>query len=538
MRIITTLLALVAGLAVADSGSEPLLQARLKAHIEFLASDELRGRQPGTPGYDIAANYVSGQFRQMGLVPAGSEGSYFQQVPLRRAWLEEGSATMSLERNGSQQDFEFVEEFFRGASVAEPDSEISAEMVFAGYGIHAPELDYSDFENLDVEGKIVVTLGGQPMDFPSEEGAHFGSGREKARAIAAHGAVGWVTVYTPRNEKRYAWDRVRNSVGMPAMGWLTSDGTPFAAFAGIRGDARIHYKPAEVLFEGSPHSLQSLLDYDQNGEGLPAFPLPGILVLKQKSRHETIQSPNVAGLLPGSDPVLGSQYVVYTAHLDHIGELHGEGHEDAINNGAMDNASGISVMLETARILASSESPRRSVMFLAVTAEEKGLVGSEYFAQNPTVPASAIVGSINLDMPGLLHDFGDVIAFGAEHSSLGDVVENAAAEFGITLSPDPVPAQNIFVRSDHYRFVQRGIPSVYLVTGMTSLDGEDKTPEDLKNMVSKHYHKPSDEINLPFNYGAAARFTRINARIGEIVANQGQRPSWHEGDFFGTTFSR
>ncbi len=538
MRLLALLFFLTGSFVQAQDSPDLLLQNRLKAHIEFLAADELRGREPGTEGYDIAASYVVSQFRQMGLVAAGSEENYYQQVPLRRAFLEEGSATMKLVNGGMSRDFEFVNEFYRKASVGHTSGDLTAEMVFAGYGINAPELEYNDFEGIELEGKIAVTLGGQPLSFPSEEGAHFSSGREKARALVAHGAVGWVTVYTPRNEKRYDWGRLKNSVGKAAMGWLTQSGEPYAAFTQLEGGAVVHYKPAAELFKGSDHTVDSLIAMDESGQNLPAFPLKGTLRLAQKSRHETIDSPNVVALLPGTDPVLSNEYLVYTAHLDHIGELHGDGHEDAINNGALDNASGISVMLETARMFAESGGERRSILFLAVTAEEKGLVGSEYFAQNPTVPSDSMVGVINLDMPLLLYEFGDVIAFGAEHSTLGKAIEQAAGEFGIALTRDPFPDQNIFVRSDHYRFVQKGIPSVFLVTGPSSLHGEIDTLPIFKGFLKDHYHRVSDDLNLPINYKAAARFTRINARAGEIVANKTERPGWHEGDFFGTTFSR
>ena len=177
-------------------------------------------------------------------------------------------------------------------------------------------------------------------------------------------------------------------------------------------------------------------------------------------------------------------------------------------------------------------------MFIAVTAEEKGLVGSEYFAMNPTVPINSIVSEVNLDMPLLLYDFGDVIAFGAEHSSMGDSVREAANSLGVELTPDPFPEQNLFIRSDHYRFVQQGVPSVFLVTGMKSMDEGIDTQPIFEGFLQKHYHKPSDDINLPIHYGAAARFTRINAKIGEIIADKPERPQWHEGDFFGRTYAK
>jgi hypothetical protein len=522
----------------AQPEADQQLQDRLRAHIEFLAADELLGREPGTKGYEMAADYVAGQFREMGLVPAGSKESYFQPVPLRRAYLEEGSATMSLHRDGQSQAFEMIKEFYRGPSVTHTSNEFSAEMVFAGYGIDAPELDYTDFESIDLTGKIAVTLGGQPKSFPSEEGAHFASNREKARALVAHGAVGWVIIYTPRNEKLFGWARIKNMEGKAAMDWLTEAGNPFAGLVELKGGAVVHYTPAAALFKGSDHSLKALIAMDERGENPPVFPLDGTLSLEQKSRHETIHSPNVAALLPGTDPLLSDEYLVYSAHLDHIGELHGDGHEDAINNGAMDNASGVSVMLETARMFAQAGGTRRSIIFLAVTAEEKGLLGAEYFAQNPTVPEGSLVANINLDMPILLWEFGDVIAFGAEHSSLGGLVEQAAAEFDVTLSPDPMPERNIFVRSDHYRFVQQGVPSVYLITGSSSLNKEEDNGPLMQSFIRDHYHQPTDDLNLAINYKAAARFTKINARTGEIIANRTERPTWNEGDFFGTTFSR
>ncbi len=518
------------------------LQDRLRAHIEFLADDLMRGRQPGSEGYNIAANYVASQFRQMGLLPAGNNGTYFQQVPLRQAFLESGSAEMVFDHNGGTKPLVFVEQFFMGPSLVHTSSALEAEMVFAGYGINAPELGHRDYADIDAKGKVVVYFAGQPHDFPSEEGAHFASGKEKTRAAVRHGAVGILTIYTTRATQRYKWERVGSRVGKPSMGWIDDTGEAHGVFEQIQVRGMLRHAAAATLFENAPLDLATLLELDENGGALAPFDLEGKLKMRQRSTHETIYSPNVVAVLPGSDPLLANEYVLYTAHLDHIGVLHsddkGEGHGDLINNGALDNASGISVMLETARLFAQGERPRRSILFAAVTAEEKGLVGSEYFAMNPTVPIEAIVSEVNLDMPLLLYDFGDVIAFGAEHSSLGETVSRAAQSFGIELTPDPFPEQNLFTRSDHYRFVQQGIPSVFLVTGVNSLDGTVDTQAIFKSFLQQHYHKPSDDPNLPIHYGAAARFTRINAKIGELVANEPARPSWHEGDFFGRTYAK
>ena len=528
--------------ARAELEPDQQLENRLRAHIGFLADDLMRGRQPGSQGYNIAANYVVSQFRQMGLQPAGNNGTYFQQVPLRRAFLETGSAELVFSRNGESIPLVFVDQFFRGASLASTSSELEAGLVFAAYGIEAPELGYDDYANLDVKGKIVVSFAGQPHDFPSEEGAHFASRNERTKAAVRHGAIGMLTIHTPRASKRYGWDRLSSRVGTPSMGWINGDGNVHGEFEQIQGGAMLRQTAAGILFENAPVDLATLIERDNNGEALTTFALEGKITMTQRSSHEIIYSPNVVAVLPGSDPLLGNEYVVYSAHLDHIGELHSDGGEqgqnDMINNGALDNASGISVMLETARLFTQGQAPKRSILFVAVTAEEKGLVGSDYFASNPTVPVESIVSEVNLDMPLLLYDFGDVIAFGAEHSSLGDTVGSAAQSFGIDLTPDPFPEQNMFVRSDHYSFVQQGIPSVFLVTGVKSRDETVDTQVIFEGFLQEHYHKPSDDLNLPIHYGAAARFTRINHKIGEIIANETARPSWHEGDFFGRTFAK
>jgi len=539
MSIFTLLLATAAG--AADDGDFDL-QNRLQAHITFLADDLMLGRQPGSDGYNISANYVASQFRQSGLVPAGNEGSYFQQVPLRQALMVPGSAAMSLKQGEQRTDFVFVEQFYMSPSLASTASSIEAEMVFVGYGIDAPELDYNDYQDADVNGKVAVLFAGQPHDFPSEEGAHFASTTEKTRAAVRQGAVGLVMIHTPRTEFRFQWERVKSMVGTPSMGWVNADGKVNGVFDQIKAGAMLSYTAAAGLFTGAEFDLDTLLKRDDAGEALPVFDLNGRISMSEQTTHSQLTSPNVVAMLPGSDPLLASEYVVYTAHLDHIGELHADGEEantiDRINNGAMDNASGVSVLLETARLFAQAPAPRRSVLFVAVTAEEKGLVGSEYFAMNPTVPIDSIVSEVNLDMPVLLYDFGDVIAFGAEHSSMGDTVREAAGSYGIELSPDPFPEQNIFVRSDHYRFVQQGVPSVFLVTGMKSLDDGVDTQSIFEGFLKQHYHKPSDDLNLPINYAAAAKFTRINVKVGELIANDPRRPSWREGDFFGRTFAK
>ena len=265
--------------------------------------------------------------------------------------------------------------------------------------------------------------------------------------------------------------------------------------------------------------------------------MPVSIDFSKRSEHKTISSPNVAAILEGSDPRLKNEYVVYSAHSDHIG-IAKTVKKDKINNGAMDNASGTSVLLETARLFSQMpERPKRSILFVAVTAEEKGLLGSDYFAQNPTVAKDAMVANVNLDMPILTYEFNDVIAFGADHSDLKESVSLAAEKIGLTLSPDPWPEQALFTRSDHYSFVKQGVPSVFLVPGLQSADPAIDGSKKFGEFLGTNYHKPGDDFNQPFNWKAATKFAEVNYYIGLTLANQEERSRWNEGDFFGDTFS-
>lgn len=248
-------------------------------------------------------------------------------------------------------------------------------------------------------------------------------------------------------------------------------------------------------------------------------------------RARNYKAPNVIGIIPGTDPALKNEYVLLTAHLDGVGK--GSGAGDTINNGAMDNASGVATMLEVARAFAAdAKRPRRSLMFVATAAEEHGLLGSKHLARNPLVKDGKVVANVNLDMPNLLYDFTDVIAFGAESSTMGATVERAAAKLGVALSPDPMPQQNLFQRSDHYSFVQQGVPSIFLVTGFKN--GGDKA---FRSFEAAHYHGPTDDMNLPFNWNAAAKFAQLNYLIVRDVADDDRTPMWYSGDTYGDRFA-
>lgn len=539
ISVLLTVLVVVVACAQAPVKKEPVPvnAGKLRDHVEFLADDSLRGRDTGSEGYQQAADYVAQEFSRIGLTP-GVDGSYFQQVPLVEAKLVAGSARARVATPSRAVELKYPDQFVSGPSLHVPDQDVSGELVFAGYGIVASEFGHDDYAGLDVKGKIVVTLVGRPEAWPTEEGAHLGSGREKSRHAAERGAIGRIIVHTPREEKTFPYKDQMKYLDIPSMNWVSVDGTPDAYWPQLKGGAYVTGATAEILFEGAPTELEAVFKADSEAQPVPGFPLKTSVSFARKSELRNLQSPNVVAVLEGNDPALKNEYLVYTAHLDHLGVIaNAEGVEE-IYNGAMDNAAGVATLLETARVLAAErENLKRSVIFLVVTGEEKGLLGAGYYASNPTVPIDSIVANINLDMPLFLYPFADVIAFGAEHSNLKDYVSRAAQAAGVSLSPDPMPEQGIFVRSDHYRFVQQGIPAVFLVTGFASRDPQQAFGEVFQAHMAEHYHKPSDDLNLEIDYQGGALFTEINVNIGREIANDAQRPRWNEGDFFGDTFA-
>ncbi|MCW3846372.1 M28 family metallopeptidase [Sphingomonas sp. LB-2] len=513
----------------------PADQAAMKAHVMFLASDEMRGRDAGSPEFNIAAQYVASQFYAAGLRPAGDDGSYLQKVPLLAYKpVSQGSFTLTPKgKNAAPVALTFGTEYLPSADPTRAETNVSAQVVFVGYGLTAPTLGRDDYKGVDVRGKIVAFFGGAPKSFPGEERAHFGSPTTKASIARAHGAIGFITIETPAAAKArpfspQGWDRVR-------MTWAHADGTGFFAAEGTPALGSISMVAAEKLFAGSrtPWATVAKLAEDDAAK-FKAEVLPATLSVSLKTETTPVTSYNVAGMIPGSDPTLAKEVVVLSAHLDHIGVGRPNAKGDTINNGAMDNAVGIATLIEEAkRFKASGKAPRRSILFLAVTAEEKGLVGADYFAHNPTVPKANLVANVNLDMPIITYKFTDIIVFGAPRTTLGPIVERAAKGIGVTISPDPLPDEGLFVRSDHYRFVQQGIPSVFLWPGE---GGPGKAA--VEAFLANNYHRPSDELvqTPPIDWESGVRFIEVNYRIAREIADADVRPLWNKGDFFGTLY--
>lgn len=511
--------------------------ARIRADVTFLADDLLRGRDTGSEGYRIAANYVAAEFARLGLTPAGNDGTYFQEVPFKTAQVDQDVSTMSITVDSETRDLVMGDDYFMGGSVKNPAGEISADLVFVGYGVHAPEIGHDDLADLDLNGKIALALSGAPASFNTEIRAHHGSSATKSRALMARGATGFISVNTLAEEKRRPFTRLKNFLEFKSYDWVVPE-QDASGSGSIKASASISHEVAAQLFSGAPKSLEDVLAEAE--EGAPnGFDLATRASMKRASKlSDTFESPNVLAVLEGSDPDLKNEYVVLSAHLDHIGVSERAKGDDKINNGAIDNASGVAILMEVARAyVREGTRPARSILFAFVAAEEKGLLGAEYFAHYPTLAKSSLVANVNLDMPILLYDFTDVVAFGAERSSLGPITERALAKIGVSLSPDPMPQEGIFTRSDHYRFVQQGIPSVFLVTGWGEGVGGKDGGAIFREFLGKTYHSPADDIGQEIDFEAGAKFAHANWLIASAIANGDRRPSWNEGDFFGDTFA-
>jgi Zn-dependent M28 family amino/carboxypeptidase len=521
----------------AETVTDPVFTpAAMRAHVEFLADDLLAGRDTGSEGHEIAARYVASQFDALGLKPAGDKDSWLQRITFQKTQFAKTPATLTVTGSGGAKSFTHAGDVIIGINAAQPHLDVTTPLVFVGYGLDNARLGLADYAGLDVKGKIVVTLRGYPKGLSSEEGAHLSA--TKGKVAESHGAIGMIALNTLQSVKARPWARMVQFADEPDFTWVSPEGVPFNAAPGLRASAMLNDPAAQAVFAGAPTSIAAIRKVADKAGGKPkGFALKTSVTIKADTVSERVTSPNVVAILPGSDPKLKDQYVVLSAHLDHIGVSPAKPGDapdkDRINNGALDNGAGIATMLEVARAMAQSpDRPRRSIIFLASTAEEKGLLGADYYARHPSVPVSQIVGNVDLDMPLLLYPFTDLIAFGADHSTLGPIVAKAVAPMGVKLSPDPMPQESIFVRSDHYMFVRQGVPAVFLATGFAN--GGEKSWGDF---LGGAYHHPGDDMAQKIDWTAGARFAEANYRITRAMADGDTPPQWFAKDFFGDLFA-
>ena len=521
--------ALVATVGAAPADTD-FSAERFKAHVTFLADDLLEGREAGTRGHEIAAKYIAAQFELFGLKPGGDDGTYFKKVDLLESALTSTAPTLSITTPAGPKAFKQGVTAMIGGPLGGGSARVSGSLVFVGYGMTDKAMGYDDYAGLDVRGKIAVVLLGSPKGIDSEIGAHLL--HDQPKFAAEHGAAAVLRIPTRLMSTALPWDKVVQYLGDPVTTWVRKDGTPYDPTYGLKAGAMIEPKAAASLFDGAGITLTQILDEADKEGGRPkGRVLKSTADITVSTKVRRFSSPDVVGVIEGSDPKLKDEYVALMGHVDHIG-VKRTGKGDRINNGALDNAAGTATLLEVARVLTSAAPPRRSVLIVANTAEEKGLLGAEYFAHYPTVPIEKITAAIDLDMPLITYEFTDVVAYGATHSTLQDVFKQAAESMNVKLSPDPMPEQAVFVRSDHYAMVKVGVPAVMLATGM-----ENGGSAAWGKYLSDHYHQPSDDVSLPIVWKAGAKFAEVNYRVVRVLADADAPAKWYEGDYFGNLFA-
>jgi hypothetical protein len=524
------LTAIVAGAQSADLASEG---AAWWAHIKFLADDSLEGRNVGTPGFDKALDYVEGQFKAIGLKPAGTSG-YRQPLKLDSRTLVPEQSSLALVRNGTEEPLAIGQDATLNAR-GELDGSTEAQMVFVGYGMSIPDAGWDDFAGQNLRGKIAVYVNAFPPAKVSDNvRSHVNTADQRWLELKRAGAVGVATIAPVAPGRGGGAGAGAGGAGRgggggtPAPVITLLDRTLVDAAGQIIAMSLSQSGAAKVL-AGSGHTVDELNQLVADGKPLPRFPIAGTLKAHAKLNRQTIDTANVAGMVEGSDPKLKSEYVIMTAHLDHVG-IGRAVNGDNVYNGAMDDASGVAAVIETARLLKSSGvKTKRSVVFVAVTAEEKGLLGSRYFAGHPTVPFESIVADINLDMFLPLYPLKVIEVQGLAESSLGESVREAAKTLGVDVQTDREPEQNRFIRSDQYSFIRRGVPALAFKFGYEFGSADETTR---RNWVRDVYHQPNDDTKQPVDLEAAAKFNRVIMTLLQRVANDTARPTWNTDSFF------
>jgi len=517
---------LIAAAAIAVAATTTLAVADGNSwwkHVEFLASDSLQGRNTGSPGHRRAAEYVADQFKKSGLEPAGTNG-YIQTVGFRTRQIDESRSTLALARQGMTIPLTLGEHANFSLRI-DPAQAEEAPLVFIGHGLSIPEQHINDLEGLDLRGAVVVYINSTPRTLPAALQAHFGSSAERWQVYRAAGAVGTISIANPMNVD-IPWARSATQRLQPAMSLADPS---LDEYPGQQVAITMNPAHAGMLFEGSGHTFEELLALDDAGMPLPRFALPTRVAARIAVTRTGLESQNVAGILRGSGPARRNEFVVLSAHLDHLG-IGDPVRKDAIYNGAMDNASGVAAILEVAaRLRASGERPARSLLFLTVTGEEKGELGSRYFAAHPTVPAAAIVANVNTDMFLPLFPLKELMVLGLDESDLAADIRAVASDLHLQVQADPEPQRNRFIRSDQYSFIRAGIPALAMKVGY-----EMNSPEAAiaQRWTAERYHAPSDDLNQPVDRNSADAFVDVVRQLAIRIANRPDRPRWNESSFF------
>ena len=494
-------------------------------HIKFLADDKLEGRDTGSRGEREAQKYAVEQLQRAGAKPAGVNG-FYQPVKFVSRQIVEKDCSLTLIRKDKDkhEPLTLGEDAIINTRIM-PAPEVEAPLVFAGYGLKVPEKNYDDFAGIDVRGKIIVILAGSPSEIPGVLASHYQTAAERWKVLRAAGAVGIVSLINPAVTD-IPWSRMALNRAHPTM---DLDYPEFNETEGAKLAVIVNPASAARFFAGSGHTFEEIAALGKDRKPLPHFPLAVSLAAKTKVDLTKIESANLVAKLPGTDPALKDEYVVLSAHLDHIGigePING----DRIYNGAMDNGSGSALVLDMAASFQKNpERLRRSILLVLVTGEEKGLLGSKYFAAHPTVAPKSIVADVNVDMFLPIVPLKLLTVFGLEESDLGNRVREVGQTIGVRIQPDPEPLRNVFIRSDQYSFILRGVPSV-----MMGVAPEPGTPEVkiFKDWLTQRYHAPSDDVDQPVDLAAAAKYEEIVRALLINIANGDHRPKWKPDSFF------
>jgi len=494
------------------------------AYVKVLAADDMEGRETGSKGQQAAEAYVVAQLQQAGLQPAGNNG-FYQPVKFQSRQIVEKDSTLTLIRDGKPEPLTLGEDAYFGTRV-DLAPEVEAPLVFVGYGLTVPEHNYDDLAGLDLKGKVAVFVMGSPLEIPGALAAHYQSVAERLKAFRKAGALGIINIPNPASMD-IPWSRM--SANRTHVSMTLADPN-FDESAGEKLAVIFNPAHAEQLFTGSGHSFEEIAAQAKERKQLPRFPLEVSIKATAKLAKEDLQSANVIARLPGSDPTLKGEYVVLSAHIDHVGvgePING----DRIYNGAMDNASGCAVLLDVASSLKKSkETFKRSLLFVFVTGEEKGLLGSRYFTAYPTVDPKSMIADINIDMFLPILPLKLLTVWGLAESDLGDEVRQVAEARSISVQADPEPQRNVFIRSDQYNFIRHGIPAL-----MMSVAPDPASPEQkqlFKEWLTHRYHAPSDDLEQPVDLSAAAQYEEVIRGLMIFVANNGRNPQWKADSFF------
>jgi Zn-dependent M28 family amino/carboxypeptidase len=492
-------------------------------YVKILAADDMEGRETGSAGLRKAQEYVVEQLKRAGLEPAGAKG-YYQPVEFVSRQIMEKDSSLTLVRNGQMEPLALGEDAIFNTRIDLAPS-LDAPLVFAGYGLTVPENGYDDLAGLDLHGKVAVIFSGAPAEIPGALASHYQSAGERWKAMYKAGAVGIISIPNPEFMD-IPWSRISANRAHPNMALKDQE---FDETAGQQLAATFNPARADKLFEGSGHTLPEILQLLKDRKQLPRFPLAVSIKSRAAVNKKDIESDNLVAQLPGSDPKLKNEYVVLSAHLDHLGigePING----DRIYNGAMDNASGSAVLLDIlASLKKSSPKPKRSLLFVFVTGEEKGLLGSRYFTAHPTVKPGSMIANINIDMFLPIVPLKVLTVYGLAESDLGDSARAVAQSLGVEVQPDPEPQRNSFIRSDQYNFIRHGIPALAMKVGF-----EPGSPEQalFKNWLTQRYHAPSDDTNQPVDLAAAGKYEEIIRTLMMRTADDAKRPQWKADSFF------